>query len=42
MSDTPRFLMPVYGPAERGEFGEYPSHEAMLATDLQAFFGPLG
>ncbi len=26
----PRFMLSVYGPADRGEFGSYPSKEAML------------
>lgn len=26
----PRYLLSVYGPAERGEFGNHPSKEAML------------
>lgn len=26
----PRYLLSVYGPAERGNFGPYPSKEAML------------
>lgn len=35
----PRYLMSVYGPAERTEFGNYPSKEAMLQAfaDTGAF-----
>ena len=30
MSAVPRYLLSVYGPAERTEFGTYPSQETML------------
>jgi hypothetical protein len=35
----PRYLLSVYGPAERGEFGDYQSKEAMLEAfaDTGAF-----
>jgi hypothetical protein len=35
----PRYLLSVYGPAERNEFGDYPSKEAMLQAfaDTGAF-----
>jgi hypothetical protein len=35
----PRYLLSVFGPAERGEFGDYPSKEAMLEAfaDTGAF-----
>jgi hypothetical protein len=35
----PRYLLSVYGPAERGRFGDYPSKEAMLEAfaDTGAF-----
>ncbi|NYE00854.1 hypothetical protein BJY21_002038 [Kineosphaera limosa] len=35
----PRYLLSVYGPAERGEFSDYPSKEAMLTAfaDTGAF-----
>lgn len=35
----PRYLLSVYGSAERGEFGDYPSKEAMLEAfaDTGAF-----
>ncbi|PWJ26799.1 hypothetical protein ATK17_2977 [Branchiibius hedensis] len=35
----PRYLMSVYGPADRGEFGDYPSKEDMLQAfaDTGAF-----
>lgn len=35
----PRYLLSVYGPAERGEFGDYPSQEEMLQAfaDTGAF-----
>jgi hypothetical protein len=37
--DMPRYLLSVYGPAERAEFGNYPSKEAMLQAfaDTGAF-----
>lgn len=28
----PKYLLSVFGPAERGEFGDYPSKEAMLQS----------
>ncbi|MGH3501153.1 MAG: YciI family protein [Nocardioidaceae bacterium] len=31
----PKYLLSVYGPAERGEFGDYPSQEAMLEAFAQ-------
>lgn len=39
MSAVPRYLLSVYGPAERTEFGTYPSQEAMLQAfaDTGAF-----
>lgn len=35
----PKYLMSVYGPAERNEYGDYPSKESMLQafTDTGAF-----
>lgn len=35
----PKYLLSVFGPAERNEFGDYPSKEAMLEafTDVDAF-----
>lgn len=35
----PRYMLSVFGPAERGEFGDYPSKEAMLEAfaDTGAF-----
>jgi hypothetical protein len=39
VSAVPRYLLSVYGPAERTEFGTYPSREAMLQAfaDTGAF-----
>jgi hypothetical protein len=39
VSAVPRYLLSVYGPAERTESGTYPSQEAMLQAfaDTGAF-----